>query len=181
MEHESTEAAPSTHAARSDAPVVVVTGASAGVGRATATAFGQRARRVALIARGHAGLEGARRDVEAGGGQALVIPTDVADADAVFAAADRVAAEWGRIDVWVNNAMATVSGPAEKVPPAEWERVTKADYLGVVYGTLAALRHMRRRDAGTIVQVGSALAYRSIPLQAPYCAAKFAIRGFTAK
>ncbi len=165
--------------ARSGAPVVVVTGASAGVGRAVAIAFGQRGHRVALLARGHAGLEGSRCDVEAAGGQALVIPTDMADADAVFAAADRVVAEWGRIDVWVNDAMATVFGPAERVPVPEWERVTKTDYLGVVYGTLAALKHMRPRDAGTIVQVGSALSYRSIPLQAPYCAAKFAIRGFT--
>ena len=164
---------------RSDAPVVVVTGASAGIGRATATAFGRRGCRIALLARGRAGLDGARRDVEAGGGQALVIPTDVSDADAVFAAAERVVAEWGRIDVWINNAMATVFGPAEQVPVAEWERVTNTDYLGTVYGTLAALRHMRPRDAGTIVQIGSALAYRAIPLQAPYCAAKFAIRGFT--
>lgn len=182
MERDTT---PTTHhlaqptPAPSDAPVIVLTGASAGVGRATATTFGRRGYRVALLARGHAGLEGARRDVEAGGGQALVIPADVSDADAVFAAAERVAAEWGRIDVWVNNAMATVFGPAERVPPSEWERVTKADYLGAVYGTLAALKHMRPRNTGTIVQIGSALSYRSIPLQAPYCAAKFAIRGFT--
>src|SRR4051794_24931609 len=136
--------------ARSGAPVVVVTGASAGVGRATAAAFGQRGWRVALIARGHAGLEGARRDVEDAGGRALVIPTDTGDADTVFAAADRVAATWGRIDVWVNDAMSTVFGPAERVPVAEWERVTQVDYLGFVYGTLAALKHMRPPDAGTI-------------------------------
>ena len=164
---------------RSGAPVVVVTGASAGVERAVATAFGRRGYRVALLARGHAGLAGARPGVEAAGGQALAIPTDTADPEAVFAAADQVAAAWGRIDVWVNDAMATVFGPAERVTPAEWERVTRTDYLGYVHGTLAALKHMRPRDAGTIVQVGSALAYRAIPLQAPYCAAKFAIRGFT--
>ena len=143
-----------TEPTRSDAPVVVVTGASAGIGRATATAFGRRGCRIALLARGRAGLDGARQDVEAGGGQALVIPTDLSDADAVFAAAERVVAEWGRIDVWINNAMATVFGPAEQVPVAEWERVTNTDYLGTVYGTLAALRHMRPRDAGTIVQIG---------------------------
>jgi NAD(P)-dependent dehydrogenase (short-subunit alcohol dehydrogenase family) len=180
MEQGSTHAAGhSAPSVRSDAPVVVVTGASAGVGRATATAFGRRGYRVALLARGHAGMAGARRDVEAAGGQALAIPTDTADPEAVFAAADQVAAAWGRLDVWVNDAMATVFGPAERVTPAEWERVTRTDYLGYVHGTLAALKHMRPRDAGTIVQVGSALAYRSIPLQAPYCAAKFAIRGFT--
>ncbi len=158
---------------------MVITGASAGIGRATAIAFGRRGYRVALLARGQARLESVRRDVEASGGLALVIPTDISDAEAVFAAADRIAAEWGRIDIWVNNAMVTVFGPAERVPVAEWERVTKADYLGTVSGTLAALKHMRPREAGTIVQIGSALAYRSIPLQAPYCAAKFAIRGFT--
>jgi NAD(P)-dependent dehydrogenase (short-subunit alcohol dehydrogenase family) len=134
---------------------------------------------VALLARGRAGLEGARRDVEAAGGEALVIVVDIVDAAAVDAAAAQVCARWSRIDVWVNNAMLTVFGPAEQVPPAEWARVTQVTYLGAVHGTLAALRHMRPHDRGTIVQVGSALAYRSIPLQAPYCAAKAALRGFT--
>jgi NAD(P)-dependent dehydrogenase (short-subunit alcohol dehydrogenase family) len=159
--------------------VVVVTGASAGIGRATATAFARRGWAVALLARGDAGLAGARREVEAAGGCALVITLDVADPAAVNAAADRVAARFRRIDVWVNNAMATVFGPADQVPAAEWQRVTDVTYLGAVHGTLAALRHMRKRDRGAIVQVGSALAYRSIPLQAPYCAAKAAMRGFT--
>jgi NAD(P)-dependent dehydrogenase (short-subunit alcohol dehydrogenase family) len=165
---------------RADAPpVAVVTGASAGIGRATAVAFARRGWRVALLARGQAGLEGARRDAEAVGGPALVIPLDVADAAAVFAAAERVVEVWGRLDVWVNNAMATVFGPAERVPPEEWRRVTEVTYLGAVHGTLAALGHMRAAGRGTVVQVGSALAYRSIPLQAPYCAAKAALRGFT--
>lgn len=116
-------------------PIVVVTGASAGIGRATAIAYARRGCRVALLARGPEGLDGARRDVEAAGGQALVIAVDVADPDAVFAAADRVAAEWGRIDIWINNAMATVFGPIERVPPAEFKRVTEVTYLGAVYGT----------------------------------------------
>jgi NAD(P)-dependent dehydrogenase (short-subunit alcohol dehydrogenase family) len=162
-----------------DAPVAVVTGASAGIGRATAIAFGRRGWRVALLARGHAGLEGARRDVKAAGGWPLVIPVDVADADAVFAAAAQLVERWGRLDVWVNNAMATVFGPADCVPSEEWRRVTEVTYLGSVHGTLAALHYMRAANRGTIVQVGSALAYRSIPLQAPYCAAKAALRGFT--
>jgi NAD(P)-dependent dehydrogenase (short-subunit alcohol dehydrogenase family) len=162
-----------------DIPLAVVTGASAGVGRATAVAFARRGRRVALLARGHAGLAGAGRDVEAAGGWPVVIPVDVADADAVFAAAAQLVARWGRLDVWVNNAMATVFGPADRVPTEEWRRVTEVTYLGSVHGTLAALRHMRAVNRGTIVQVGSALAYRSIPLQAPYCAAKAALRGFT--
>jgi NAD(P)-dependent dehydrogenase (short-subunit alcohol dehydrogenase family) len=160
-------------------PVAVVTGASAGIGRATAVAFARRGWRVALLARGEAGLDGARRDVEAAGGRALIFALDVADAAAVAAAADRVVTEWGRLDVWVNNAMATVFGPADRIPAEEWRRVTEVTYLGAVHGTLAALRHMRAAGRGTVVQVGSALAYRSIPLQAPYCAAKAALRGFT--
>jgi NADP-dependent 3-hydroxy acid dehydrogenase YdfG len=160
-------------------PVVVVTGASAGIGRATAVAFARRGCRVALLARGADGLEGACREVEAAGGQALAMQLDVADADAVLAAADQVVGEWDHIDVWVNNAMATVFGPIDRIPPAEFKRVTEVTYLGAVHGTLAALRHMRKRNAGTIVQIGSALAYRAIPLQAPYCGAKFALRGFT--
>ncbi len=159
--------------------IVVVTGASAGVGRATAVAFARRGWNVALLARGADGLEGAAREVQAAGGGALVLSVDVADPDAVFAAAERVIAAWGRIDVWVNNAMATVFAPLAETSPEEFRRVTEVTYLGYVHGTMAALRHMRPRDAGTVVQVGSALSYRAIPLQAAYCGAKFAIRGFT--
>ncbi len=160
-------------------PVVVVTGASAGVGRAAAAAFAQRGWSVALLARGRTGLEGARHEVEQAGGSALVIPVDVGDPDAVAAASDRVVAAWGGIDVWVNNAMATVYAPVEEITPAEFKRVTEVTYLGQVHGTLAALKHMRRQGTGTIVQVGSALAYRASPLQSAYCAAKAAVRGFT--
>jgi NAD(P)-dependent dehydrogenase (short-subunit alcohol dehydrogenase family) len=160
-------------------PVVVVTGASAGLGRATALAFARRGWRVGLLARGRERLESAQREIERAGGQAVTIPTDVGDAAAVFAAAERIVAEWGRIDVWVNNAMATIFAPVEAVSPAEFARVTEVTYLGQVHGTLAALKHMRRQGHGTIVQVGSALSYRSIPLQSAYCAAKFAVRGFT--
>ena len=159
--------------------VVVITGASAGVGRATAIAFAKCGFDVGLIARGSAGLDGARRDVEANGQQAIVLPVDVVDADGVFAAADRVIAEWGRIDVWINNAMATIFSPFDEITPDEFKRVTEVTYLGQVYGTMAALRHMRPRNRGTIVQVGSALSYRAIPLQSAYCGAKFAVRGFT--
>jgi NAD(P)-dependent dehydrogenase (short-subunit alcohol dehydrogenase family) len=158
---------------------VVITGASAGVGRATAVAFAGKGWNVGLIARGKEGLEGARRDVEAAGGRALVLPLDVADPGAVFAAADRVAEQWGRIDVWINDAMATIFAPVEDITPEEFKRVTEVTYLGQVYGTMAALRHMREQNHGTIVQVGSALSYRAIPLQSAYCGAKFAIRGFT--
>jgi NAD(P)-dependent dehydrogenase (short-subunit alcohol dehydrogenase family) len=160
-------------------PVVVITGASAGIGRAAAAAFGQRGWSVALLARGHKGLEDAKREVEQAGGRALVLSVDVADSDAVVAAGDQVADAWGGIDVWVNNAMATVFAPAEEITPAEFNRVTEVTYLGQVHGTLTALKHMRRQGAGTIVQVGSTLAYRSIPLQSAYCAAKAAARGFT--
>jgi NAD(P)-dependent dehydrogenase (short-subunit alcohol dehydrogenase family) len=159
--------------------VVVVTGASAGIGRATAIAFARRGWRVALLARGRAGLDGARHDVEAAGGRALPIQLDVADTAALSAATAAIIGQWGQIDAWVNNAMLTVVGPADMVTPEEWDRVTSVTYLGAVHGTLAALRHMRQRDEGVIVQVGSALAYRSIPLQAPYCGAKAALRGFT--
>ncbi|MEZ0167603.1 SDR family oxidoreductase [Microvirga sp. TS319] len=160
-------------------PVAVVTGSSAGVGRATAIEFGRRGYDVALLARGGEGLEGARRDVEAVGGEVLVIPVDTADCAGMFAAADAILARWRRIDVWVNNAMATVVGPVDRIPASEYKRVTEVTYLGVIHGTLAALRHMRARNKGTIVQIGSALAYRSIPLQSAYCGAKAAIRGFT--
>ena len=158
--------------------IVVVTGASAGVGRAVVRAFAARGWSVGLIARGQAGLEGARREVVSHGARALVLQADVADAAAMDRAADRVMAEWGRIDLWINAAMATVLAPVSQVTPDEFRRVTEVTYLGQVFGTQAALRHMRRQGCGTILSVGSALAYRGIPLQAPYCGAKFATRGF---
>jgi NAD(P)-dependent dehydrogenase (short-subunit alcohol dehydrogenase family) len=159
--------------------IVVVTGASAGIGRATAIAFARRGDRVALLARGSEGLEGARRDVEAAGGTALVIETDVAHCEQVESAADRIEREWGPIDVWVNNAMSTIFCNFLDTSPEDFKRATEVTYLGAVWGTRAALRRMKPRDRGAIVQVGSALAYRSIPLQAPYCGAKSALRGFT--
>ena len=159
--------------------VVVVTGASAGVGRATVQQFARRGDSLGLLARDPERLEAARRDVEAAGGRAIAIPTDVADAEAVEQAARRVEAELGPIDVWVNNAMASVFSPVKETTADEFRRVTEVTYLGYVHGTLAALRRMLPRDQGVIVQVGSALAYRSIPLQAAYCAAKHAIVGFT--
>src|SRR4051794_34763368 len=159
--------------------VVVVTGASAGVGRATAVAFGARGDSVALIARESEGLHAAADDVERAGGKALVLPVDVADADAVDQAAGHVEMELGAIDVWVNNAMSSVFSPVSELDAEEVRRVTEVTYLGYVNGTLAALARMRPRDRGTIVQVGSALAYRAIPLQAAYCGAKHAVRGFT--
>jgi NAD(P)-dependent dehydrogenase (short-subunit alcohol dehydrogenase family) len=162
-----------------DKPIVVVTGASAGIGRATAVAFAERGWRVALLARGLDGLEGARAEVEAAGGEALVVPTDVAIHDQVEAAAARVEEKWGPIDVWVNNAMATIFSEFLRIAPEDFRRATEVTYLGGVWGTLAALKRMKPRDRGVIVQVGSALAYRSIPLQAPYCGAKSALRGFT--
>lgn len=159
--------------------VVVVTGASAGVGRAIVRAFAARGAHVGLIARGIDGLEGARREVEEMGGRALVLPLDVSAAAAVEAAADRVERELGPIDVWVNDAMVSVFAPISETTPDEFKRVTEVTYLGYVHGTLAALSRMRRRDRGRIVQINSALAYRAIPLQAAYCAAKHAIKGFT--
>ncbi|GMA86533.1 hypothetical protein GCM10025868_17830 [Angustibacter aerolatus] len=159
--------------------VVVVTGASAGVGRAVAVAFASRGAKVALLARGETGLRGAAADVEAAGGQALVVPTDVSDADAVEAAAARVEAELGEIDVWVNAAFSSVFAPVHEVTADEYRRVTEVAYLGFVHGTLAALRRMKARDRGTVVQIGSSLAYRGVPLQSAYCAAKHAIQGFT--
>ncbi len=158
--------------------IIVVTGASAGVGRATARAFAKEGAHIGLIARGYDGLEGAKRDVEERGGKALMLPTDVADADAVEAAAERVELEFGPIDVWVNVAMTSVFSPVKEMTPEEYKRVTDVNYLGYVYGTLAALKRMLPRDRGRILQVGSALAYRGIPLQSAYCATKHAIQGF---
>jgi short-subunit dehydrogenase len=159
--------------------VVVVTGASAGVGRAVAREFGRRRARVALIARGADGLAAAQREIEAAGGEAITLPTDVADADKVELAAAEVEKTFGPIDVWVNNAMTSVFSPIWEMAADEIRRVTEVTYLGTVYGTMAALRRMLPRDRGTIVQVGSALAYRSIPLQSGYCGAKHAMVGFT--
>ncbi|HEX8852257.1 MAG TPA: SDR family oxidoreductase, partial [Pyrinomonadaceae bacterium] len=158
--------------------VVVITGASAGVGRATVREFARRGAHIGLLARGLDGLEGARREVEAAGGRALVLPTDVADAEAVERAAEAVERELGPIDIWINNAMLSVFSPFDEVTAEEFRRVTEVTYLGTVYGTQAALRRMRPRDRGVIVQVGSALAYRGIPLQSAYCGAKHAIQGF---
>jgi NAD(P)-dependent dehydrogenase (short-subunit alcohol dehydrogenase family) len=155
-----------------------VTGASAGVGRAVVRRFAREGAWIGLLARGRDGLEGARREVEDAGGRALVLPTDVAEWDQVDAAADRIEREFGPIDIWINNAMASVFSPVREMRPDEYRRVTDVTYLGVVHGTLAALKRMRARDRGTIVQVGSALAYRGIPLQSAYCAAKHAVQGF---
>ncbi len=163
---------------QSPAQIVVVTGASGGVGRAVARRFAARGATVALLARGEKGLEAAARDVETRGGRAVVLPTDVADADAVQAAADQVENNVGAIDVWVNVAFTSVFAPFDQIKPEEFRRVTEVSYLGYVYGTMAALGHMKSRDRGAIVQVGSALAYRGIPLQSAYCGAKHAIQGF---
>ena len=161
------------------AKIVVITGAGAGVGRATATEFARQGCDVALLSRDPARLERAAAELRAMGVRALPIPTDVADADAVEAAADRVEAELGPIDIWVNNAMTTIFAPFLEITPEEFKRATEVTYLGQVYGTLAALKRMHSRNRGCIVQVGSALAYRSIPLQSPYCGAKHGIVGFT--
>ena len=158
--------------------VVVVTGASAGVGRAVVRRFAAEGASIGLLARGIDGLEGASRDAEALGGRALVLPCDVASWEQVDAAASRVEDAFGPIDVWINNAMASVFSPVAEMQPEEYRRVTEVTYLGTVHGTLAALNRMRPRDRGTIVQVGSALAYRGIPLQSAYCAAKHAVQGF---
>jgi len=158
---------------------VVVTGASAGLGRAIAREFGKNGAQVGLIARGIDGLQSAKGEIEAAGGKAIVLPLDVADAAKMEEAANTVERELGPIDIWVNNAMASVFSPIKEMTADEFKRVTDVTYLGYVYGTLAALKRMLPRDRGMIVQVGSALAYRSIPLQSAYCAAKHAIAGFT--
>ena len=158
--------------------VVVVTGASAGVGRAVARRFAQAGAHIGLVARGTEGLEGAKADIEKLGGKAIICQGDVADPETTERAAQMVEAEFGAIDVWINNATTSVFAPIKEMTSAEFKRVTEVTYLGVVYGTQAALRRMLPRDRGSIVQVGSALAYRGIPLQSAYCAAKHAIQGF---
>ena len=159
--------------------VVVVSGASAGVGRATARAFAAGGCSVGLLGRNREALENARREVDEAGGKGLVLEADVSDASAVEAAAERAEAELGPIDAWINVAMAALLSPLSETSADDFRRVTEVTYLGFVHGTMAALKRMRPRDAGVVVQVGSALAYRSIPLQASYCGAKFATRGFT--
>jgi NAD(P)-dependent dehydrogenase (short-subunit alcohol dehydrogenase family) len=160
------------------AQVVVVTGASAGVGRATVRRFAEEGAAIALLARGRERLDAAAREVEAAGGHALVLPLDVADPDALERAADETETKLGPIDIWVNNAMVAVFAPVVMLTPEEFRRVTEVTYLGSVWGTMVALRRMLPRDRGTIVQVGSALAYRGIPLQSGYCGAKHALEGF---
>jgi len=159
--------------------VVVVTGSSAGLGRAVAHAFAKRGAKLGLIARNPEALEAAKQECENLGGQALVLPTDVSDADAVDSAAGKVEEVFGPIDVWVNDAMVSVFSPVKEMEAADYKRVTEVLYLGFVHGTMAALKRMLPRDRGTIIQIGSALAYRSIPLQSAYCACKHAINGFT--
>lgn len=164
---------------RNKKETVVVTGASAGLGRAIACEFAKHGARIGLLARGTKGLEGAAADVRSAGGTPLILEADVADAEAVENAAATAEAQFGPIDVWVNNAMLSVFSPVRAMQAAEYKRVTDVTYLGVVNGSLAALKRMLPRNRGKIVQVGSALAYRSIPLQSAYCAAKHAIVGFT--
>ncbi|MGH9128089.1 MAG: SDR family oxidoreductase [Acidimicrobiales bacterium] len=160
------------------ARIAVVTGASAGVGRATAGAFAQKGFDVALLARGQAGLDAAAKEVEAAGARALVIPTDVSSFEEVDRAATQVEAELGPIEVWVNDAMTTVFAPSWEVKPADFQRAVEVTFLGQVWGTMAALQRMRPRDKGSIVNIGSALAFIGIPLQSAYCSSKFACRGF---
>jgi NAD(P)-dependent dehydrogenase (short-subunit alcohol dehydrogenase family) len=160
------------------AEVVVITGPGAGVGRAIARRFAAPGVRIGLLGRNEDSLAAARAEVEEAGGEALAIPTDVADPDAVEAAAQAVEEALGPIDVWVNNSMTTVFSFFDEITPEEYRRATDVTYHGTVWGTMAALKRMKDRDRGTIVQVGSAMAYRGIPLQAPYCGAKHAIKGF---
>jgi NAD(P)-dependent dehydrogenase (short-subunit alcohol dehydrogenase family) len=162
----------------SNGRVVVVTGASGGIGRASALAFGARGDKVALLARGQEGLEGAAAEIRRAGGEAIIVPTDVSDHKQVEQAAETVESALGPIDVWVNVAFTSVFSPFSEIEPEEFKRVTEVTYLGFVYGTMTALRRMQERDSGTIVQVGSALAYRGIPLQSAYCGAKHATQGF---
>lgn len=164
---------------RNDCPLVVICGASAGVGRATAHAYAAAGYAVGLLARSDEGLAGAVEELQAYGVPTLAISVDVADAAAVALAAQRCEAELGAIEVWINSAMVTVFAAIEQLTPEEIRRVTEVTYLGAVHGTLAALDLMRTRNRGVIIQVGSALAYRAIPLQSAYCGAKFALRGFT--
>jgi short-subunit dehydrogenase len=158
---------------------VIITGASAGVGRATARRFGKTRARIGLIARDEKALDAVKKEIEEFGGEAAVAAVDVADAKGLFAAAEKLQSSLGPVNVWVNDAMVTVFSPFVDMTPEEYRRVTEVTYLGFVHGTMAALRLMRPHNHGTIVQVGSALAYRGIPLQAAYCGAKHAIRGFT--
>jgi NAD(P)-dependent dehydrogenase (short-subunit alcohol dehydrogenase family) len=158
--------------------VVVITGASAGVGRAAAREFAKHGARIALLARNREALENARAEVQEAGGEALVLPTDVANAAQVESAAEAVEKEFGAVDIWINNAMVSVFSPVKEMTAEEFKRVTDVTYLGTVYGSLAALKRMLSRNAGVILQVGSALAYRGIPLQAAYCGAKHAVQGF---
>src|SRR5512142_40923 len=159
--------------------VVVITGASGGIGRATARRFAQDGARIALLARGRAGLDAAAREIEERGGRALVLPTDVADADQVEAAAQAAEDELGPIDVWINDAMATIYAEFLDIEPDEYRRATDVTYHGMVWGTRSALKRMSERNRGSIVQVCSAMSYRGIPLQAPYCGAKAACKNFT--
>lgn len=163
----------------SGAKIVVITGASAGVGRAAARRFARDGAHIALLARGQDGLEAARKEVESLGGHAIAIPTDVADPEQMERAAEEVEATLGPIDIWINNAMATVFSPVSEIQPDEYKRATEVTYLGAVWGTMAALKRMRGRNRGVIVQVSSALSYRAIPLQSAYCGAKHALRAFT--
>lgn len=159
--------------------VVVITGASAGVGRATACAFARRGACIGLLARGLDGLQATQDEVESLGGKALIVQTDIADPEQIEQAAEQVEAAFGPIDIWINNAMTTVFSPISDISPEEYRRVTEVTYLGAVWGTMAALKRMRSRNRGVIVQVSSALAYRAIPLQAAYCGAKHGLRAFT--
>lgn len=158
---------------------VAITGASAGIGRAIAKAFAKDGARVGLIARSQNALNQVKQEIEQAGGEALVLPCDVSDSAAVEAAAEQLEQSFGDIEIWINCAMVTVFSSVQFITPAEYRRVTDVTYHGCVYGTMAALKHMRLRRKGHIIQVGSALSYRSIPLQSAYCGAKHAMRGFT--